>query len=288
MMKFARIILIFLAMFLFSGCATYSKEVTRSPGRSFTVIRGGLLIDGTGKAPIPNSVVVIEAGKIKAVGTVGQVEIPPNAKIIEADNRVVLPGLIDMHVHYKDWEDLLFISHGVTPGRDVGSNLNYILEARKRSLEPGVKETRIYTCGPMLDGSPPFFGIEVSAPAANPQQAKAAAAELIKAKVDCFKTQQKMTLPLLEAIMGVAEKEKIPVTAHLGDSRLGNIKAQAAIAAGLKGLEHMSGIDFLNASQADLEEISDMIVTHSVFVDATLVLDDTLSRLLDPELKKDP
>ena len=31
-----------------------------------------------------------------------------------------------------------------------------------------------------------------------------------------------------------------------------------------------------------------MIVSHSVFVDATLVLDDTLSRLLDPELKKDP
>ena len=93
---------------------------------------------------------------------------------------------------------------------------------------------------------------------------------------------------MLKAITEVANKAKMPVTAHLGDSRLGNIKAQAAILLGIKGLEHLSGIDFLNTSQSELEEIADMIVSHAVFVDATLVLDDTLSRLLDPELKNDP
>jgi imidazolonepropionase-like amidohydrolase len=288
MEKISRIFLIPIFLFILSGCATDSRDVLKTPDRSSTVIKGGLLIDGTGKAPIPSSVIVIQGGKIKAVGALGQVEIPPRAKIIEANNQVVLPGLIDMHVHYKDWEAPLFISHGVTTVRDVGSNLNYILQARKRSLEPGGKKPRIYTCGPMLDGSPPFFGMEVSAPAGNPQEAKIAATELINAGVDCLKTQQKITLPLLEAIMEVAKKEKVLVTAHLGDSRLGNIKASVAIASGVKGLEHMSGIDFLNASQADLEEISEMIVSHSVFVDATLVLDDTLSRLLDPELQKNP
>ena len=288
MVTFARIILILIFVFFHYGCATNSKEVVKAPSRSSIVIKGGLLIDGTGKAAIPNSVVVIEGDTIKAVGGLGQVAIPSGAKIIEAKNKIVLPGLIDMHVHYKDWEDQLFISHGVTTVRDVGGNLNHILQARKRSHEEGVKKPRIYTCGPMLDGSPPFFGMEVSAPAATPQEAKSAAAELINSKVDCLKIQQKITVPLLEAITEVAKKEKMAVTAHLGDSRLGNIKAQAAILLGIRGLEHISGIDFLTTPQSELEEIANMIVSHSVFVDATLVLDDTLSRLLDPELKKDP
>jgi imidazolonepropionase-like amidohydrolase len=287
-MKPVRIILIFVLVLSQYGCATESEETVKRPGQPYVVIQGGLLIDGTGRAPIPDSVVVIEGGTIKAVGPLGQVTIPAMAQTINAKNKFVLPGLIDMHVHYKDWEDQLFISHGVTTVRDVGGNLDYILQARKRSHDEGVKKPRIFSCGPMLDGSPPFFGIEVSAPAATPQEAKSAASKLISSKVDCLKIQQKITVPLLEAITEVAKKEKMPVTAHLGDSRLGNIKAQAAILLGIKGLEHMSGIDFLNTSQSELAEIADMIVSHAVFVDATLVLDDTLSRLLDPELKKDP
>jgi len=287
-MKPVRIILMLIVVLSPYGCATESGEIVKRPSGPSIVIKGGLLVDGTGKAPIPNSVVVIEGGKIKAVGPLGQVTIPPRAQMIEATNNVILPGLIDMHVHYKDWEDQLFISHGVTTVRDVGGNLDHVLQARKRSQEEGVKKPRIYTCGPMMDGSPPFFGLEVSAPVATPQEAKSAASELISSKVDCLKIQQKITLPLLEAITEAAKKEKMPVTAHLGDSRLGNIKAQAAILLGIKGLEHLSGIDFLNTPQSELEEIANMIVSHSVFVDATLVLDDTLSRLLDPELKKDP
>ncbi|OGQ78724.1 MAG: hypothetical protein A3F90_06155 [Deltaproteobacteria bacterium RIFCSPLOWO2_12_FULL_60_19] len=252
------------------------------------VIRGGLLIDGTGREPIPNSVVVIEGGTIKAIGPVGRVVTPTGATIIEANNKIVLPGLIDMHVHYRSWEDHLFISHGVTTVRDVGNSLAEILQERKRSQEEGVAKPRVYTCGPFLDGFPPIFVMQVSYPVTTPEEAKAATSKLIRAKVDCLKTQQNITLPLLEAITAVAKKGKLPVTAHLGDSRLGNIKASAAIALGIKGLEHISGIDFLTTPQSELEEIADMIVSHSVFVDATLVLDEILSKLLDPELKKDP
>ena len=108
------------------------REAVKRPSGPSTVIKGGLLIDGTGKAPIPNSVVVIEGGTIKAVGALGQVTIPSRAQIIEAKNKIVLPGLIDMHVHYRDWMDQLFISHGVTTVRDVG---------RHFGLYPSSKET---------------------------------------------------------------------------------------------------------------------------------------------------
>jgi imidazolonepropionase-like amidohydrolase len=274
------------------GCATDSKKAVKRPSQSYTVIKGALLIDGTGKTPLIDSVIVIEGSTIKAVGAHGQVTIPSNVKIIDAKDKIVLPGLIDMHVHYRDWMDQLFISHGVTTVRDLGSTLDYILEARKRSHEEGVKKPRIYTSGPFLDGSPPVFGMsfgkQLSYPVTTPEEAKSAASKLINSKVDCLKTQQKITLPLLEAITEVAKKEKVPVIVHLGDSKLGNIKASAAILLRVKGIEHGSGINYVTVSQSELEAISDMIVSNSVFVTPTLFMEEQLSRLLDPELKEDP
>jgi imidazolonepropionase-like amidohydrolase len=298
MMKSAKVGLILILVIAFYGCATDSKETVKSSREPSTVIKGGLLIDGTGKAPIPNSVVVIEGSAIKAVGPLGQVMIPSKARIIEANNKVVLPGLIDMHVHYAHWMDQLFISHGVTTVRDVGRPLNYILEARKQSHREGVKKPRIYTSGPFLDGSPPIFGAPLwgevqTYPVATPEEAKSAAYQLLNSKVDCFKIQQRMTRSCLEAIMEVAKKEKVVVTAHLGvggfaDSNTGEIKASEAILLGVKGIEHGTGFRYLNASKSELKEFSDMIISHSVFIVPTLFMEEQFSKILDPELQKDP
>jgi imidazolonepropionase-like amidohydrolase len=203
-----------------------------------------------------------------------------------------------MHAHYAYWMDQLFISHGVTTVRDVGRPLNYMLEARKQSHREGVKKPRIYTSGPFLDGSPPVFGAPLwgevqTYPVATPEEARSAAYKLINSKVDLFKIQQKMTLPCLKAIMEVANKEKMIVTAHLGiggfsDNNTGEIKASEAILLGVKGIEHGTGFRYLTASKLELEEFSDMILSHSVFIVPTLFMEEQFSKILDPELQKDP
>ena len=66
------------------------------------VIEGGTLIDGTGVAPRQNTVIVMEGDRIRAVGTKGQVTYPPNARVIQADGRTILPGLFECHIHYRD------------------------------------------------------------------------------------------------------------------------------------------------------------------------------------------
>jgi imidazolonepropionase-like amidohydrolase len=65
------------------------------------LIKGGTLIDGTGRTPIPDTAVLIEAGKIKAVGppAVREASAGPAPQIIDANSQYVLPGLIDGHVH---------------------------------------------------------------------------------------------------------------------------------------------------------------------------------------------
>ena len=60
-------------------------------------IRCGRLIDGKSSAPRSNITVVIEADRIRQVGS--GVSIPPGAEVIDLSRSTVLPGLIDNHTH---------------------------------------------------------------------------------------------------------------------------------------------------------------------------------------------
>jgi predicted amidohydrolase YtcJ len=64
------------------------------------VITNGTLIDGTGKSPIENSVVVTFGSKIICVGSIGEIDVPQNAKVIDAKGKTVIPGFIDSHAHF--------------------------------------------------------------------------------------------------------------------------------------------------------------------------------------------
>jgi imidazolonepropionase-like amidohydrolase len=62
-------------------------------------IRAQQLFDGTGKPMLRDAVVTIEDGRITAVGPVGQVQVPPDTRVLDVGERTLMPGLIDAHVH---------------------------------------------------------------------------------------------------------------------------------------------------------------------------------------------
>jgi N-acyl-D-aspartate/D-glutamate deacylase len=79
-----------------------------------TVIRGGLVVDGTGSAPFEADV-GIAGGRIVAVGK----DLGPAAREIDARGCIVTPGFVDIHGHYDgqvSWDEELRPSsiHGVT------------------------------------------------------------------------------------------------------------------------------------------------------------------------------
>src|SRR3974390_1163611 len=78
------------------------------------VIRGGTIVDGTGKAAHTGDVAIAD-GRIAAVGG----KQGPARREIDADGLLVTPGWVDIHTHYDGqamWDPLLAPScwHGVT------------------------------------------------------------------------------------------------------------------------------------------------------------------------------
>ncbi|MBN1314618.1 MAG: amidohydrolase family protein [Anaerolineales bacterium] len=68
------------------------------------VIKGGKLVDGTGRQPVENSAVVVQDGRLKAVGSQEDMSWPIDAVVIDATGKTVLPGLIDCHAHMIAYE----------------------------------------------------------------------------------------------------------------------------------------------------------------------------------------
>ena len=67
------------------------------PGKPIAITGGKLLTMTHGM--IENGVLVIENGKITAVGAAGSVKVPANAQVIDAKGMTVYPGLIDSETH---------------------------------------------------------------------------------------------------------------------------------------------------------------------------------------------
>ncbi|MEW6356120.1 MAG: amidohydrolase family protein [Planctomycetota bacterium] len=65
----------------------------------YKVVLHGMLIDGCGGNPVPDSAVVIRGKQIEAVGKASEVDIPGNAEIIDAAGKAVMPGIIEGHAH---------------------------------------------------------------------------------------------------------------------------------------------------------------------------------------------
>lgn len=72
-------------------------SVTAAEGDLF--VRCGRLIDGVSPEARDGVAVLIQGGRVRAVGNI---EVPPGVPVLDLSAYTVLPGLIDMHVHLMD------------------------------------------------------------------------------------------------------------------------------------------------------------------------------------------
>jgi len=64
-----------------------------------TLVKGGLVIDGTGSPPIDKGVILIEGQRIIGVGKEGEDRGKADTHVLDCSDQTLLPGLIDCHNH---------------------------------------------------------------------------------------------------------------------------------------------------------------------------------------------
>ena len=74
-------------------------------GKKILVIKGGTVITPFKK--LENGVVIIEGGKIKDIGKIDEVKVPPSSKVIKVEEKYIVPGFIDLHTHGGGGYDIL-------------------------------------------------------------------------------------------------------------------------------------------------------------------------------------
>ncbi|MBI1874175.1 MAG: amidohydrolase family protein [Acidobacteria bacterium] len=131
---------------LLSLCVAVSMSTTQLQAQSL-LIRGGTLIDGSGGAPIPDAQILIRDGLIADIARQAPTAAPSGAEVIDARGKFIVPGLIDSHVHYREWHGEVFLAYGVTSVYDVGDPY-YWQAALKQGFNSGrMRGPRYFFCG---------------------------------------------------------------------------------------------------------------------------------------------
>jgi imidazolonepropionase-like amidohydrolase len=195
-----------LAIFL-SSCIFQEREVPESKiTESEEFIKGlevgfngtlalinGILIDGTGADPVFDGAIVIQNGRIAAVGACSEVNIPDDAKIIDVKGAAVLPGFINAHVHngYSTYNLEVWAHEGVTTVRDLGANPQEPLFLLRDSVLEENTYARLVAAGPLVTvphGYPIVpFGSKSGLTVTSPEDARLKVEELLDDGADVIK-----------------------------------------------------------------------------------------------------
>ena len=273
---------------------------------------GATLIDGTGGPPLTDAVVVVRRGRIESVGERGGFQLPGKTREVDVSGRWIIPGLIDSHAHLgpsQSWARPRYLAWGVTTLRDVHGGLGSLAALRRPADKAAPQGPRVYASGPMIDGLPATYRDAIGVNGEN--DARKGVDRLVTAGADLIKVYTRIDAPLLRAIVDEAKAFNLSVTGHLGMT-----DAVTAAKAGLASIEHMSGVaeaaskspsaliaahyrgfypgwtaaerSWGQLDSAALALVARRLADAKVTIIPTLVLHETLSRLDEPGLLRDP
>lgn len=155
---------IFLA-FLFL-CLCITGQSSPNEKSEALVLTGATIFSSPDESPITAGVVVIRNGKIAAVGSKEQTQIPADATVLKCDGMFVTAGFQNSHVHFTEqkWENAsnlpaqklneqlseMLVRYGFTTVVDTGSFLTNTIALRNRIESGELQGPRILTAGTPL------------------------------------------------------------------------------------------------------------------------------------------
>jgi imidazolonepropionase-like amidohydrolase len=214
------------------------------------VLRGAILIDGTGAPPVGPVDIVVEGNKIQAVRSAGTPGLPLRANRgpekpeheIDATGMYVLPGFVSMHEHAggapknpdAEYPFKLWLAHGVTTVRGVPLAANdWVVKERDRSNRNEIVAPRL------VNYQRPGAGWDKGQPD-TPEAARAWVQWAAQNGVEGLKLGAQRP-EIMAALLDEAKKLGLGSTAHLQQTGVAQMNALAAAKLGLGTVTHFYG-----------------------------------------------
>ncbi len=217
------------------------------------VLRGGILIDGTGAPPRGPVDIVIEGNRIVDVVGVGAPGVPidpsrrpaagPGGHELDIAGMYVLPGLIDMHGHQGGVEQgtpaeyvyKLWMGHGVTTVRDpgCGNGLAWCVEQKRRSAANEITAPRILAYD--------YFGQGRDQPFTTPEEAREWVRQVAKEGADGLKFFGYRP-DIMKAAIEEANRLGLRSACHHAQLDVARVNALTTARWGLTTMEHWYGL----------------------------------------------
>lgn len=182
------------------------------------------------------------------------------SQTIDATGKYVIPGLWDMHVHFRGGDELigenknllpLFVANGITGVREAGGDMTTEIFKWRAEMENGsLIGPMIYTSGPKLDG--PRATWAGSIPVVTKEDAVIAIDSLEQMNVDFIKLyDSRVTREAYIWILEEAERRGIRTSGHMPFT----VMLEEAVTAGLGSVEHLYYI--LKGSSSEEQQVTD-------------------------------
>jgi imidazolonepropionase-like amidohydrolase len=215
--------------------AALAKRLTHKPAGAL-VIRHARLFDPRDLSVRDEQGVVVKDGHVVRVEDDAALQVPPDAEVIDAQGRFLMPGLWDVHQHFAGVDGIFDLIAGVTTGRDM-ANDNVPLLARVKRFDEGTElGPRVVLAG-ICEGTGPLAGptdvrIETLA------QARSAVDWYADHGYEQIKIYSSFKPDLVRPIADMAHARGLRVSGHVPAF----MRAQGFVEAGADEIQHLNFI----------------------------------------------
>lgn len=202
--------------------------------RAPLAIVGATLIDGTGSAPVADSVVLIDGDRIISAGPRSRVRIPKGARVLDAQGKYLLPGLWDMHAHFFKAEfGPAYLAGGITTVRDVGNEFEFVTTLRDASRNGRGLGPSMLLAG-YIEGknNQHSFDIQVD----TPEEARVAVRRYKVAGFEQIKIRDRLKPDIVKVIAEEAHRLGMTLTGHVPSA----MNVLQAVEAGQDQISHIN------------------------------------------------
>jgi hypothetical protein len=214
------------------------------------------IIDVTGGPSKPDMTVVIRGDRISDIGKAGEIISPPDATVVDASGKFLIPGLWDMHVHWYNRDSLtLFTANGVTGVRQMFGGPN-LLRWRDEIAKGSLTGPRMIVASPIIDGPQPVWPNSIAV--GNEEEGRKAVREVKQWGADFVKVYS--LLPR-DAYFGIADESRRQGISFVGHVPFAVSPAEASDA-GQKSIEHLTGI-LIGCSDKETELRNEIVKAKS-------------------------